>query len=82
MDEKRVIERSGNFSREEVFGHVAGANFTVSEAAEYLGVSVPAFRRYVQAKKITPENIFGITQFFAANDLKVFKHALKAVKRH
>jgi len=70
------------FSREEVFGDVVGANFTVSEAAEYLEVSVPTFRRYVQAQKIIPDHVVGRNQFFAAKDLKVFKRALKDVKRH
>ena len=71
-----------NFSREEVFGDVVSANFTVGEAAEYLEVSVPTFRRYVQAKKIIPDHVVGRNQFFAAKDLKAFKRALKDVKRH
>lgn len=71
-----------NFSREEVFGDVVSANFTVNEAAEYLEISVPTFRRYVQAQKIIPDHLVGRNQFFAAKDLKVFKRALKDVKRH
>lgn len=71
-----------NFSREEVFGEVAGANFTVSEAAECLEISVLTFRRYVQAKKLVPDRVAGRNQFFAAKDLKAFKRALKGVKRH
>lgn len=71
-----------NFSREEVFGDVVGANFAVSEAAEYLEVSVLTFRRYVQAQKIIPDHVVGRNQFFAAKDLKAFKRALTAFKRH
>lgn len=52
-----------DFSRDEVFGDVVGANFTVSEVAEYLEVSVPTFRRYVKAQTITPNNIVDINQF-------------------
>lgn len=71
-----------NFSREEVFGEIVNANLTVSEAAEYLEVSVPTFRRYVQAQKIIPSHVVGRNQFFAAKKLKAFKRALKDVKRH
>ncbi|WP_373691472.1 helix-turn-helix domain-containing protein [Azonexus sp.] len=42
---------------------VVSATFTVSEAAEYLEVSVPTFRRYVQAKKIIPDQVGGRNQF-------------------
>lgn len=47
---ENVFEKE-NYSREEVFGDIVSANFTVSEAAEYLEISVPTFRRYVQAQK-------------------------------
>ncbi len=70
------------FSREEVFGGVAAAEFTVGEAAEYLEVSVPTFRRYVQSRKIIPVHVVGRNQFFATEDLKSFKRLLRAVKRH
>ena len=76
-----VFEKE-NFSHEEVFGDVARAEFTVAEAAEYLEVSVPTFRRYVQGKKITPVHVVGRNQLFAAQDLKSFKRSLQAVKRH
>lgn len=36
------------FSHEQLFGHLAEAEFTATEAAEYLEVSIPTFRRYVQ----------------------------------
>jgi hypothetical protein len=35
----------------------------------------------VQAQKIIPDHVVGRNQFFAAKDLKVFKRALKNVKR-
>jgi excisionase family DNA binding protein len=78
---ENVFEKE-NFSHEEVFGNVANAEFTVGEAAEYLEVSVPTFRRYVQGKKIAPFRIVGRNQFFAAQDLKSFKRSLREVKRH
>ncbi len=71
-----------NFTHQDVFGAVANAEFTVGEAAEYLEVSVPTFRRYVQSKKITPVHIVGRNQFFATPDLKSFKRSLRAVKGH
>jgi len=78
---ENVFEKE-NFSHDEVFGDVSNAQFTVSEASEYLEVSVPTFRRYVQGKKITPIQVVGRNQFFAAQDLKSFKRSLRAVKRH
>mgnify|MGYP001014833559 CR=1 FL=1 len=46
--------RDDNFTHEEVFGHLADELFTVREAAEYLEMSVPNFRRYVRRGQITP----------------------------
>jgi excisionase family DNA binding protein len=76
---ENVFEKE-SFSHEEVFGSIANAEFTVSEASEYLEISVPTFRRYVQGKKITPIHIVGRNQFFAAQDLKSFKRSLREVK--
>lgn len=76
---ENVFEKE-NFSHEEVFGSIANAEFTVSEASEYLEISVPTFRRYVQGKKITPIHIVGRNQLFAAQDLKSFKRSLREVK--
>jgi excisionase family DNA binding protein len=78
---ENVFEKE-NFSHDEVFGEVAQAQFTVGEAAEYLEVSVPTFRRYVQGKKISPAHVLGRNQLFAAQDLKSFKRSLQDVKRH
>lgn len=76
---ENVFEKE-NFSHEEVFGGIANAEFTVSEASEYLEVSVPTFRRYVQGKKIMPIHVIGRNQFFAVQDLKSFKRSLRDVK--
>jgi excisionase family DNA binding protein len=71
-----------NFTHQDVFGAVTNAEFTVGEAAEYLEVSVPTFRRYVQSNRITPKHVVGRNQFFATTDLKSFKRSLRAVKGH
>jgi len=42
-----------DYSHEQVFGDLENDEFTASEAAEYLEVSLPTFRRYVQSKKIS-----------------------------
>lgn len=78
---ERAFEKK-NFSYKEVFGEVINAEFTASEAAEYLEISVPTFRRYVQAGKILPSHIVGRNQFFSAKDLKALKRALHDVKGH
>jgi len=46
-----------DFSHEQVFGDLANDEFTASEAAEYLEVSITTFRRYVQGGKLNPAHI-------------------------
>lgn len=71
-----------DFSHEQVFGELANEKFTASEAAEYLEVSIPTFRRYVQSGKINPCHVVGRNQFFASGELKSFKRSLRDVKGH
>jgi hypothetical protein len=59
-----------NFSHEQVFGHLACAEFTVAESAEYLDVSISTFCRYVADGKIPVSK-----KLFAAKDLKAFKRS-------
>lgn len=69
-----------DYSHEQVFGELANTEFTASEAAEYLEISIPTFRRYVQGGKINPSRVVGRNQFFAAKVLKSFKRALQDIK--
>lgn len=73
--------RDENHSHEEVFGHLAGAEFTATQAADYLDVSMSTFRRYVTAKRIQASSQVGRSDLFATKDLKKFKKALRDVKR-
>lgn len=70
--------RDDNFTHEQVFGHLADELFTVQEAAEYLEMSVPNFRRYVRRGQITPVRTVGRNQMFATRPLKAFKRALNS----
>ncbi len=72
--------RDENLSHEEVFGHLADADFTAAEAAEYLEVSMATFRRLVRDGKLAPRAEVGRSQLFAAAELKAFKRQRKAVK--
>lgn len=76
-----VLFQDVDCSHEQLFGHLADAEFTASEAAEYLEVSVPTFRRYVQSGRLRPANLVGRSQMFATRDLKVLKRSLREVKR-
>lgn len=69
-----------NFSHEQVFGHLAGDEFTAAEAAEYLGVSISTFRRYVGHGKLRASSEMGRNQLFSTKDLKAFKRSLQDVK--
>ena len=66
-----------NFTHEQVFGHLATEVLTVQEAAEYLEMSVPNFRRYVRHGEITPVQTVGRNQMFATRPLKAFKRTLR-----
>lgn len=67
-------------THEQVFGHLAAAEFTAQEAAEYLEVSIATLRRYVQGGRLHPCKIVGRNQLFAAPDLRAFKRSLREVK--
>ena len=69
-----------DYSHEQVFEDLADAEFTASESAEYLEVSLATFRRYAQRGKIKPSRVVGRNQFFATKDLKSFKRSLRIVK--
>jgi len=69
--------RGDDMSHEQLFGHLAGDNFTAQEAAEYLEVSMSTFRRFVGSGKLNPSSTVGRNKMFTVADLKAFKKALK-----
>lgn len=42
-----------------VFGHLKDARFSAQEAAEYLEISMPTFRKYVPSGQVVPAEIVG-----------------------
>lgn len=62
-----------NYTHDQVFGAVNREPFSVPEAAEYLEVSVPTLRRYVQSGKLRPSQVIGRSQLFNASDLRSLK---------
>ena len=69
-----------DFTHAQVFGDLAGEEFTAGESAEYLEVSMATFRRHVQSGRLNPSNVVGRNQLFATKTLKAFKRSLGAVK--
>lgn len=69
--------RDDDFSHEQVFGHLAREPLSAAEAAEYLEISLPTLRRYVQAEKLIPSHVVGRNQMFSANDLRAYKRSRK-----
>jgi len=65
--------REDDFTHEQVFGGIHREPFSVPEAAEYLEVSVPTLRRYVQSGKLRPVQVVGRSQLFDPADLRAFK---------
>lgn len=60
-------------SHEEVFGHLHHEEFTASEAADYLDISIATFRRHVRAGNITASSQIGTTHLYRLSDLRDFK---------
>lgn len=69
--------RDEDMSHEQLFGHLAGDEFTAQEAVEYLEISMSTFRRYVNSGNLTPSSNVGRNQMFAVKDLKKFKRAFE-----
>ena len=65
-----------DYTHEQVFGHLREASFSAEEAAEYLEISLPTFRRYVQAGRLKPRSIIGRSQLFSSNDLRLLKQKI------
>jgi len=48
----RSAFQADNFSHQDVFGHLNAKMLSAQDAAEYLEVSMPTFRRNFQSKKL------------------------------
>lgn len=70
-----------SMSHEELFGHLDDAEFTAAEAAEYLEVSIPTFRRHVRAGKIKASSEVGTTHLYRLEALTEFKKALHSKRQ-
>ena len=64
------------FLHGDLFGHLKDERFSAQDAAEYLEVSMPTFRRYVQSGKVIPAEIVGRSQLFSSGDLRKFKKSI------
>ena len=67
--------REDDFTHEQVFGETHQEPFSAGEAAQYLEISVPTLRRYVQSGKLVPSHIVGRNQMFSAQTLRAFKRS-------
>ena len=66
-----------NLSHDQVFGHLKNSLFSADEAAQYLEISMPTFRRYVQAGKLKPTQNVGRNQLFSSGDLRRLKQKIR-----
>jgi excisionase family DNA binding protein len=64
------------FLHGDLFGRLNNERFSAQDAAEYLEVSMPTFRRYVQSGKVIPAEIVGRSQLFSSGDLRKFKKSI------
>jgi excisionase family DNA binding protein len=65
-----------NYSHKQVFGHLRNATFSAEEAAEFLEISLPTLRRYVQGGRLKPTSMIGRNQLFSSVDLKLLKQKI------
>ncbi|MDY0186155.1 MAG: helix-turn-helix domain-containing protein [Desulfuromonadaceae bacterium] len=73
--------RDDDYTHDQVFGSVHKEPFSVPEAAEYLEISVPTLRRYVQSGKLRPAQIVGRSQLFNVADLRSLKRSKEVAGR-
>ena len=62
-----------DFTHAQVFGQIHQEPFSAGEAAEYLEISTPTLRRYVQSGKLAPSYTVGRNQMFSVEILRAFK---------
>ncbi|CAM8645252.1 SinI-like, DNA-binding domain [Burkholderiales bacterium] len=67
--------REEDFTHDQVFGQTQQEPFSALEAAEYLEVSLPTLRRYVQSGELVPSHAVGRNQMFSASTLRAFKRS-------
>jgi len=65
-----------DYTHEQVFGHLRNATFSAEEAAEFLEISLPTLRRYVQSGRLKPVSVIGRSQLFSSTDLKLLKQKI------
>jgi len=74
------ILSNGNFSHQQVFGHLKDELFTAIEAAEYLEVSIATFRRYLKSGKLISTKKIGANYLYLLKELREFKKAIVLLK--
>jgi len=70
------FDSTTSISYKQIFGHLNTSLFSADEAAQYLEVSMPTLRRYVQAGKLKPAQNIGRSQLFSSADLRRLKQKL------
>ena len=70
------VFQENDFTHAQVVGHLKKAHFSADEAAEYLEISLPTLRRYVQSGKLKPAQMMGRNQLFSTADLRRLKQKL------
>ena len=64
------------YTHYQIFGHLRKTTFSAEEAAEYLEISIPTLRRYVQFGRLKPSTTIGRSQLFSSADLKLLKQKI------
>jgi excisionase family DNA binding protein len=72
-----ITSSTKSFSHSQIFDHLKNSLFSADEAAQYLEVSMPTFRRYVQAGKLKPTQNVGRNQLFSSGDLRRLKQKIR-----
>lgn len=67
--------QTDNATYKQVFGSLEHEAFASDEAAQYLEISMPTLRRYVQSGKLKPSHVVGRSQMFSTQALRALKRA-------
>jgi excisionase family DNA binding protein len=74
----RALMHEENLTHEEVFGHLKNKEFSSHDSCDYLGVSVPTFRRYISRGLIKAHSTLGRNHLYSLEDLRDLKQKLRS----
>ena len=73
----RALMHEENLTHDEVFGHLKEKEFSSQDSCDYLGISIPTFRRYISKGLIKANSSLGRNHLYLLEDLHTLKQRLR-----